>query len=542
MSDCTRFAPSRSPLWISIPWLALVLTACSDPWTGIPASTDATSAGGDDSGGTSTTSTSTGPTTNEPPTVTSTTGDTTVGVTAGETTTDGTTGTSTTGGETTTGETTTDGTTGTGTTGGESTTGGTTMDGEEPCPAFVSTPDIRFEALLQSMQLQAVSPSAADLPSGLAVAIVVDGELLHAGGVGTRAKEGHPLAAEPVDAETRFSIASTSKWMHGTMISSMVEDGLLAFEASITDVLPEYTETNGMQADITLHRLLTMTSGLDMEVTHCSLMSVSASVHPLGCASFSTGPGTILERLFDPARLITEPYKTLNMSTGTPGKFIYSNWGIMLSGRIAEVAGGAPYPDLVATRVFAPAGMCTATYDPAAIIVSGNYAVGTGSPDWDGDCPEPELGHDSKAPWEPEELACRARDPNGGIRASVVDVGRFAAAFLADLQGTGTMLGPTMAHRMLCPGGGTHDQDCMGRVDSGGYAGSETYGYNNFKQTTLGFDVYTHGGGRPGYGALFWLVPARDFAVVILGNEIDTYVVQSEWAEEAIDCWLNDNC
>lgn len=440
------------------------------------------------------------------------------------------------------------------TTGADTTTGaltgdttGDTTGGEPSCPAFATTPDDRFDALLLAMQSAAVSPVSDDpRPSGLAIAIVVDGHLRHVGGVGTRAKQGHALGDALVDADTSYAIASTSKWMHGVMVSALAEEGLLDLAAPITTVMPAYVETNGLHADITLHHLLTMTSGLS-NPTGCYLASVSASEEPTGCAALTAGPGTVLEGLFDPARLASAPYQGFNTtSNGAPGvaPFTYSNWGIMLSGRIAEVAGGAPYPDLVAARVFAPAAMCTATYEAAAVLATSNYAVGAGASSIDGKCPEPELGHDSQAPWEPGELACRARDPNGGVRASATDVGRFAATFLADLDGAGLMLGQAAAHRMLCPGGGTHDQGCTGRVVMMPNPHYDTYGYTNFRQVEpiAGHEVYTHGGARPGYGALFWIVPTKGFAVVILANEEMAAYDMVPWATKAIDCWLNHKC
>jgi CubicO group peptidase (beta-lactamase class C family) len=424
-------------------------------------------------------------------------------------------------------------------------TGDATSTGnEDRCPVFVPTPDPRFDALLDAMRLAAVSPTSrgddGGLPSGRAVAIVVDGELRHVGGVGTRAKEGHALAGEPVGPDTRFAIASTSKWVHGAMMSSLVEEGLLDFETPVTDVLPEYTESNGMHGTFTLHSLLTMTSGLSRGVG-CFLHSMSKDDGPLGCGALSAGPGTVLEHFFAPETLASAPYDSDEINStvnGAPGVFEYSNWGIMLSGRMAEVVGGAPYPDLVAARVFAPAQMCTATYDPARVLTSEDYTVGAGNNAIY--CPEPDLGHDSKAPWEPDELACPVRAANGGIRASAVDMGRFAAAFLADLAGAHVMLAEDMAQRMLCPGGGTHDNGCEGRVATS--APSKTYGYGNYGYTAMGHAIYSHPGDRPGFTSLFLLVPARGFAVVILSNHGDGEESNSQWAAKAVDCWLNDVC
>lgn len=388
-------------------------------------------------------------------------------------------------------------------------------------------------------------PKEGEKPSGAAVAIVVDGKLRHAGGIGTRGQLGHPLADAPVDADTLFWTASTSKWVHGVMVMSMVEEGLLDLAAPVTNVLPDYRETMRQQDGLALYHLLAMTSGLKGEQGEfkCTLWSVSPEAAPNGCAALSEGPGTVLERLFAPETLASSPYDEFNRWYADPGVvWDYSNWDIMLSGRMAEIAGEAPYPDLVARRVFGPVGMCSATYDPQVMLDSANYAVGSATSTFTDECPEPELGHDSRAPWDPDELACRARDPNGGIRASVVDLGRFAEALLADLRGEHVVLSSLAANHMLCPGGGLPGDDCRGRQATGGYADSDTYGYTNFHQIVRGYHVYKHGGSRPGYGSLLWMVPEHNFAVVMLANVASADDQMGEWAEKTLACWLDGEC
>jgi hypothetical protein len=62
-----------------------------------------------------------------------------------------------------------------------------------------------------------------------------------------------------------------------------------------------------------------------------------------------------------------------------------------------------------------------------------------------------------------------------------------------------------------------------------------TYGYTNFHHTTpSGHEVYSHAGGRAGYGALFWIVPKHNFAVVILANDENTATSKAHWATSAI--------
>jgi len=70
----------------------------------------------------------------------------------------------------------------------------------------------------------------------------------------------------------------------------------------------------------------------------------------------------------------------------------------------------------------------------------------------------------------------------------------------------------------------------------------DTYGYCNFLDTIEGHQVYSHGGGRAGYGAVFRLVPEADFAVVVLGNDEGVVNALAPVADYALRCFLGDDC
>ncbi len=420
--------------------------------------------------------------------------------------------------------------------------------GPTDCPGFNPGDDPRFAALLEVLAAE-LGPTEADAgPSGASVAVVVDGTLLSAGGVGAQSKSEHPRADQPVGADTMFWIGSTSKWVTSVAAMSLVEDGLLDLHAPVTDPIPEYTETNGNQDDITLHHLLRMKSGL-LNDGGCYLYSESAQETPTGCAAFTQGPATVLEELFRSEVLTSSPYDgslgVYNITgQGAPGEapWYYSNWGVMLAGRAMEAAAVEPFADIVSERVFGPASMCTAGYEATAMTAQDDYALGGGTASVDGYCPEPELGHDSVQPFYPDELACPAREPNGGVRASAVDMGRFAEALLVDLDGESRLLERASALLMLCPEGGEPGADCQGRADTGGSFWGDSYGYLNFHDSYRGHELYTHGGARAGFGSLFWTVPASSFAVVVLGNDDGVASDMIPVAEYALRCYLEDDC
>src|SRR3954447_18978534 len=69
---------------------------------------------------------------------------------------------------------------------------------------------------------------------GLAVAIVKDGKVVLAKGYGVR-RMGDPA---PVDARTRFGIASNTKLFTATAIALLVEEGKVQWDAPVSRYLP----------------------------------------------------------------------------------------------------------------------------------------------------------------------------------------------------------------------------------------------------------------------------------------------------------------
>src|SRR5215211_4077266 len=71
---------------------------------------------------------------------------------------------------------------------------------------------------------------------GLSVAIVKDGKVVLAKGYGVR-RMGDP---NPVDARTRFGIASNTKLFTATALAILVEEGKLAWDNPVTAYLPGF--------------------------------------------------------------------------------------------------------------------------------------------------------------------------------------------------------------------------------------------------------------------------------------------------------------
>ncbi|HWN71510.1 MAG TPA: serine hydrolase domain-containing protein, partial [Haliangium sp.] len=107
------------------------------------------------------------------------------------------------------------------------------IDEPEPDPpasacGFVPQTDPKLAGLMSRMQGKlSTSLSVQGKPSGAILAVVKDGQLISAEGLGTRSKATYGKDNQPVNRETRFWVASTSKFMTAAGAMTLVDDGLL---------------------------------------------------------------------------------------------------------------------------------------------------------------------------------------------------------------------------------------------------------------------------------------------------------------------------
>jgi len=213
----------------------------------------------------------------------------------------------------------------------------------------------RLAALL--LVLASASPAAADaiddyirgemttrrIP-GLALAVVRDGTVVKLQGYGFANLE-HDVLATP---DTVFELASVTKQFTATAIMTLVEDGRLKLDDSITIHLPSSPETWN---PITIRHLLTHTSGLPGLASGFRSLQQSAER-----VRYSRGD------LFESA--------TKDPLSFTPGeRFQYSDVGYTLLGLIVEKATGRRWGEYLDERFFKPLGMAsTSVLDHARIL------------------------------------------------------------------------------------------------------------------------------------------------------------------------------
>src|SRR5437773_1334146 len=95
----------------------------------------------------------------------------------------------------------------------------------------------------------------ADGEPGLAVLVRKDGRTVFERGAGVRDLR----TRQPIDARTRFRLASVTKQMTAAAIMLLVRDGRLRYEDTLTKALPGFPPYG---SGVTIRHLLTHTSGL----------------------------------------------------------------------------------------------------------------------------------------------------------------------------------------------------------------------------------------------------------------------------------------
>ncbi len=306
---------------------------------------------------------------------------------------------------------------------------------------------------------------------GVAVAVVVDGELFYQQGYGVK-KRG---LDDPVTPQTVFRIGSVTKMMTAAAVMQQVDAGRVSLDDPVTRLIPDFEIAPPWRSDqITIHHLLTHTSGfpdrfffIDGETGDQAL---SDWVENQDTTSLHAAPGAFWN---------------------------YSNPNFMIAGLVAERASGIPYQRYMADNVWAPAGMTSTTLDPAAVMAWGDWA-------W-GHYTNPVSGIEST--YDPDDYDNGAAAPAGYAFSTAGDLVQWADLLMEGGQG---VISSESAASMQA-----HHVSLL-------YSPGQFYGLGVFSETFNGVELKQHGGNIPGWGtALLW-VPERDFAVAVLANTFES--------------------
>jgi D-alanyl-D-alanine carboxypeptidase len=358
---------------------------------------------------------------------------------------------------------------------------GCTVTPASPSPSPSPTASAAFaDALAGPLEAWRASPQAGPLaltiPGTVVGAALGDGDpQLAASGIGA---PGASLST----ADT-FHIGSVTKLFTAALVMQLDEEGILSLDDTIDRWLPK--APNG--AAITVRMLLEHTSGL-YELDYALVGNAT--------------PQEIIDQSFT------------NAPISAPGTaYQYLNAGYLMLGRIAELAAGTPYGDLVRTRFIEPLGL-TSTYldgegkGPHAVngfelrcgTATGLECAGkqgsvdpvTDSPQWTG-------------AWAAGGIVSNARDQAVWIRALV-------AGDVVDAAHKQLM-------RELTPLSSTYYSDAYAKAGIPAVQLGEGTGLASWAVPGVG-DCFGHAGSIPGSNGIVAYCPDAQLSIVVL-NAID---------------------
>jgi len=323
-----------------------------------------------------------------------------------------------------------------------------------------------------------------DLPA-LAGAIVTSKGLSAVGAVGVR-KYGTDT---PVTVNDQFHLGSDTKAMTATMLATLVEEGKLSWTTKLEQVFPDLAQKmDPAYRKVTLEQLLAHRAGFTDESWPQG--KTFQDMHDL--------PGTPREQRAAYAAMILS-----ERPVNQPGSaYLYSNRSYAVAGAIAEKVANDSWEDLMQKRLFQPLSMQTCGF--GAMGTPGARDPKNIDQPW-----QHKLLLTFHRPIEPGRLADNPAviGPAGTVHCSIVDWARFITAHLRGEKGENGILKAETFKRLHTPS----------------FSGNYAFGWLVVDRPWAGGPALNHAGSNTQNYAIVWMAPARDFAVLIMTNQGDTF-------------------
>ncbi len=322
------------------------------------------------------------------------------------------------------------------------------------------------------------------LVPGLALAVVKDGKVLLAKGYGVR-KLGE---AAPVDARTRFGIASNTKVFTATALGLLVEEGKLAWDQPVIRYLPWFAMYDPyVTRELTIRDLLVHRSGLG-----------------LGAGDLLWWPASTYDR-----KEVARRLRYIKPATSFRSAYAYDNVLYSVAGEVIEAVSGQSWEDFVAQRILAKVGM------------TGSNARHSDAGQGD-DVAQPHAKVEGRVrPVTP--FASDNVNPAGGINSSAEDMAKWLMVQLdSGRTADGSRLFSPRVTRELwsivtpIPAGEPAPELAALRANFNGYGLG--LGVRDYR----GRKMLTHTGGLPGLVSRVTMLPELRLGVVVLTNAEST--------------------
>lgn len=332
------------------------------------------------------------------------------------------------------------------------------------------TPE-RIDALREFV---AASANTLGVP-GVGLAFIDQGKVVWQGGVGVKAV-GSP---EPVDANTKFMIASNTKGMATLLLSILADDGKLDWDQKVVDLYPDFRlGSDEVTQSVLVRHLVCACTGLPRKDFAFILAEPGAPASDTFTQLAVTTPTSKFGELFQYNNLMASAAGYLGGHLSYPGMEL-----------------GAAFDRAMEERIFKPLGMNDTTFD-FTLGVNGNWAPPHGL-DLDGKTVQ--LPNDFNATVYPHR-------PAGGAFSSAADMAHYVQLELS--KG----IGPD-GKRLVS------EKNIVERRLRGVSVGENRwYGMGLFERVVSGVPVVTHGGTLQGYHSIFYVLPEAQIGAVILTN------------------------
>jgi CubicO group peptidase (beta-lactamase class C family) len=320
--------------------------------------------------------------------------------------------------------------------------------------------DARIDSVLEVVRLKHHIPALGGA--------IISGDTVTVGTRGIRKQGGAVLAT----VKDQWHLGSDTKAMTATLIAALVEERAMTWESSIENVFPDIAPTLPESfRKVTVLQLLRHRAGLPANTDWTALGA----------------KGSLREQRLAALKAVS----TITLVSKPGTAFLYSNWGYVLAGAMAEKIKKTTWEKLIAAYLFKPLGMKSAGFG------------GTGTP---GKVDQP-WSHDADG--KPAPLNGPLMDnaavmgPAGSVHCSLADWAAFISDQLRGARGEHAIL-KTESYKVLHappPGG---EYACGWLVTQRDWAGG----------TAL-----THAGSNTMNYAVVWLAPQRNVAVLVCANQ-----------------------
>jgi CubicO group peptidase (beta-lactamase class C family) len=328
-----------------------------------------------------------------------------------------------------------------------------------------------------------------------------------------------------------YRVGSTTKAVTAVASKILEERGELSLEDFVSDDDGTQVFVNGER---TLRQLL----------SHKGAFKTDYGAVHLFCY-----PGNLAEFWLEPDDLVSPHYDS-DTYGNLGGGYQYSAFNFSLAGAYLANKTGQTFARILQTEVLHPAGMCSAMLDgyrAADVPIGDNPGVSqdavmhvgpyinlvslTDARCEDNFYSSEDLPGDGYT-WQTynlDEAAAEARDPAGGVIASVIDLAHFAEALLDSYREPGHLLSQAGIRDLW---GATSDLGCFPNCPYERY-----YGIGFFTDSQPGMPVtqVEHGGSRPGQASAFVLRPQTNMAVCLLANADVSTSAMSALAKAIMD-------